>query len=490
MPRPGLLERISAARSPDVVDEQRFSIDTWINNYLTPSGQFGHNGHSYPFGLTQTLAGQKIQEIASSLPGYLSALRRCPPAFAAQMVRALVLSQARFTWRNPPWHAKTPRRLWGNADLAILERPWKNATTGELLARMEWHNGLTGNAYVYRQPDQLRVLRPDWVGLVYGSDQEPEDAATALDGKLLGYVYQNGGLNSGNKNQARFMLPDEVAHWSQIPNAECVGIGESWITPAIRDMQGDQAAVDYKLLYFRNGATPNLVVKGIPAVNRDEFERLVAMMEDKHAGLENAYKTLYLTAGADATVVGSNLQQLDFKSIQGASETRIAFLSRVPAPILGIAEGLAGSSLNAGNFGMARRIFADSWIYPTLQDMAASLAAIVKVPTDAELWFDTADMPLLREDAKDAAEIEDIKATTITKYVREGFTWDSSIAAVNGQNINLLVHTGLISVQLLRPGENAQSQGISQKSPQKALPATKETPPKEDPTDMKGGSVA
>lgn len=459
MPRPGLLERISSARNVSPVaapqrDENRFSADEWISDYLLPSvgGQFGYGGQTYPFGLTTTMPGQRISEVAASLPGHRMALQRCPPAFAAQMVRALVLSQARFVWRNPPWNAKTPRRTFGNADLGILERPWKNATTGELLARMEWHCGLTGNSYVYRQPDRLRVLRPDWVGLVFGSHQEPEDAANALDGDLLGYVYQNGGLGGANRNKPQTLLPSEIAHWSPLPDPESVGIGMSWVTPAIRDIQGDVAATQHKLQFFANAATPNLVIKGIPAVNKTEFDRLVAMMEDNHAGVRNAYKTLYLTAGADATVVGADLKQMDFKAVQGGGETRIALLSRVPAPLLGIAEGLAGSSLNAGNFGMARRIFADSWIYPTLQDIASTLSTIMTVPSDAELWFDTADMPLLREDARDAADIEGIKATTICKYVQDGFTPESAVAAVIGQNVNLLKHTGLVSVQLLPPG--------------------------------------
>jgi hypothetical protein len=111
---------------------------------------------------------------------------------------------------------------------------------------------------------------------------------------------------------------------------------------------------------------------------------------------------------------------------------------------------------------MARRIFADSWIYPSLQDISASLESILTLPKsrsgepDSELWFDTADMPLLREDAKDAAEIQQIQATTITMLVREGFTAPSATAAVIGQDMNLLVHTGLVSVQLQPPGTVTQ----------------------------------
>jgi phage portal protein BeeE len=451
----GLLERVSAARA-----EKRYSADTWVNDFLLPSS-FNFGGNSYGYGLTSSYPAQRVSEISATLPGYSAALRGSPPAFAAQMVRALVLSQARFTFRTRA-SSNSPRKTFGTRELGVLERPWTNATTGELIARMEWHAGLAGNSYVVRQRgmrDRLRVLRPDWVAIIYGSQQEPEDAAYALDGEVIGYVYANGGLTAtgngmptGMRYRAQTLLPDEVAHWSPLPDPEGSGIGMSWLTPAIRDLQADQAATAHKVQFFKQSATPNLVIKGLPATTKAQFDQLVEMMEERHAGVANAFRTLYLTAGADATVIGSNFKDMDLKNIQGASETRISSLSRVPAPILGIAEGLAGSSLNAGNFGMARRIFADSWVYPSLQDLSASLSPLLTVPSDAELWFDTADMPLLREDAKDAADIEDIKATTITKYVREGFTAESSIAAVRAQDITLLKHTGKVSVQLQEPG--------------------------------------
>lgn len=482
----GILNKIEAARGRD---ESRFSIDQYLTDYLLPSNQFTFGNTTYPLGIQQTYGGNyRSQEIASTLPGYANALRRCPPAFAAAMVRALVLSQARFLFRNPSYATTrngrkgNPRETFGNRDLGILERPWPNATTGELLSRMEWHVSCAGNSFVHHAGDRLRVLRPDWVTIVYGSQQEPEDAAHALDGEILGYVYVNGGLAGAGRNKPRSLLPDEVAHWSPLPDPECAGIGMSWLTPAIREIQGDGAATDHKLRFFSQGATPNMVVKGLTATTKEQFDELVEMMDDRHAGLRNAYKTLYLTAGADVTVVGTDLKQMDFKAVQGAGETRIAFLSRVPAPILGIAEGLAGSSLNAGNFGMARRIFADSWVYPTLQDVSMALAPLVNVPVDAELWFDTADMPLLREDAKDAAEIQQIQAVTISALVTQGFTPESCIAAVMGQNMQLLVHSGLVSVQLQPPGVTAGTQGDTggSKGPPRIPPRPIVRPPRKD----------
>jgi phage portal protein BeeE len=458
----GFLERVAAAARGA---ETRMGVDQWLTDYLVPStfnyggNVYGYGGNSLGLGLSQTLAGNKAEQYSADLPGHAAAIRGCPPAFAAQMVRALVLSQARFTFRSRPSASKT-RKLFGTRDLGVLEQPWPNATTGELVSRMEWHAGLAGNAFVTNwSPGRLRVLRPDWVAVVYGSKLEPDDPAHALDGRVLGYVYRNGGLyGADNSAELQVIFPDQMAHWSPLPDPLNAGLGMSWLTPAIRDIQGDSLATQHKIIFFENGATPNLVVKGLTGPNgqiltKTQFDDIVDMMETRHAGIRNAYRTLYLTAGADATVVGSNLQQMDFTSVQGRGETRLSVLSRVPAPLLGISEGLAGSSLNAGNFGMARRMFADTWVYPTLQDLAAALAPLVKVPADAELWPDTADMPILREDAKDAADIEQVKASTIVSLATGGFTRKSAIAAVTAQDMTLLEEDpNWVSVQLQQSG--------------------------------------
>jgi hypothetical protein len=308
----------------------------------------------------------------------------------------------------------------------------------------------------WQQNGRLRVIRPDWTAVVYGSQLEPDDPCGALDAEVVSYVYQNGGISPGNQNELRTLPPSSVAHWAPLPDPVNAGLGMSWITPAIREIQGDMLAAQHKVTYFSNGATPNLVVKGIPAVTKDQFDQIVDMIDERHTGVANAYKTLDLTAGADATVVGANLAEIDFRGVQAGGETRISFLSRVPAPLLGIGEGLQGSSLNAGNFAASRRMFGDSWIFPTLQNLASTLAPLVAVPGDAELWFDTADMPILREDAKDAADIQQVQAATITALVKDGFSPDSAIAAVTSQDMTQLVHTGLVSVQLQPPRTELQ----------------------------------
>lgn len=445
----GLVDRIAAARG-----EQRFSIDSWLADYLIPATEsgYGYGGYGSQFGVRTTYEGQRVQEVSDTLPGYMAALRGAPPAFAAQALRARVLSQVRFRYRN------RQRKLFGDRSLGLLERPWVNGTTADLVTKMEWHAGLAGNAFVIRQTDRMRVLRPDWTGILYGSESEAKESDGSLSGfmldaTLLGYVYQPGGVGRGRAEPV-LLLPDEVAHWAPMSDPESPGAGMSWITPAVRDIQGDKAASAHKLQFFANGATPNMVVKGITAQSPEKFNEIVDMLEDRHKGLANAYRTLYLTAGADATVVGANLRQIDFNATIGTGETRISYLSGVPATLLGISKGLEGSSLNAGNFNAAKRTFGDTWVSPTLQGLAAALSTIVDVPGGAELWFDTADVSLLHEDAKDAASIAQTDAATIANLVREGFTADSAKAAVIGRDMGLLVHTGRVSVQLQEPGTN------------------------------------
>ena len=442
----GILDRITEARSV----EKRYNIDDWINDLAA----FSYNGTQYLTGMNTSYDGTRLQTIQHTLPGYMSQLQQAPPAFAAQMVRGFVLSQARFVFRNRRV-SSSPRKIFGTTALGLLENPWRNATTGELLSRMEWNAGLAGNAYVYRKATrtgpQLKLPRPDWTGIIYGSESEPDDPEWALDAEVLGYVYRSGGL-AGGSGKLQTLDVDDVAHWSPIPDPLNPGLGMSWLTPTIRDMQADKSATEHKLKYFTNAATPNLVIKGIPAQTPTQFNELVDAIEQKHAGAANAFKTLYLTAGADATPIGANLKDIDFRAVQGSGETRISVLSRVPASLLGISEGLQGSALNAGNFGAARRNFADTWVYPNLQDLAASLAAIVNVPSDSELWFDTSDIPLLREDGKDAAEIAATEAQTIRNLIDAGYEAESVTSALRARDWSLLRHSGLFSVQLQPAG--------------------------------------
>lgn len=368
--------------------------------------------------------------------------------FAVILARLLLFSEARFQWRRVRY-GRTGE-LFGTQELSILEKPWPNGTTGELLTRMEQDVSLAGNFYCVREgADRLRRLRPDWVEIVLTA---PPDEAVQTD--VAGYAYYPGGRYSG-KADAEYYLPDEMCHWSPIPDPLAQYRGMSWVSPVIREIEADQAATAHKGKFFTNGARPGLVVSMKESVTAKQFTDFMATMNAAHQGVDNAYKTLYVGGGADVTVAGADLKQLDFRATQGAGETRICAAGGVPPIIVGLSEGLASATYS--NYGMARRKFGDHWARPQWRSACAALGNILDVPSSAELWFDTDDIAFLREDQKDAASIQQTKASTIRQLLDAGFDPDSVVASVDADDRRLLKHTGLYSVQLQEPGAGEES---------------------------------
>ncbi|SCL21683.1 phage portal protein [Micromonospora inyonensis] len=373
--------------------------------------------------------------------------------FACELTRMGLLSQARPAWRRLRRSGRGGD-LFGNDDLSVLENPWPGGTFASLASRMELDAAFGGTAFVGRRqerPDRLLRMRPDWVTMVLGSDAEPDaEAQFALDADFLGIMYHPGGKGSGR--EPKVLLADEVAVWAPIPDPMAAYRGIPWPTAALREVDSDVAATMHKAAFFERGATPQMILSLDPSVKREEFQKFNTTLESRHAGVSNAYRTLVLQ-GVTPHVVGKDLHQLDFKVTQGAGETRIAAGSGVHPVVAALSEGMAGSSLNAGNFKAACRLVADRTLRPLWASMFASLQTIMwEKPSDAELWYPEREISFLQEDRKDAAEIEQLKAQTIGALVREGFEPRSVIAAVEAEDMNLLVHSGLLSVQLQAPG--------------------------------------
>jgi hypothetical protein len=119
--------------------------------------------------------------------------------------------------------------------------------------------------------------------------------------------------------------------------------------------------------------------------------------------------------------------------------------------VVGLSEGLQGSSLNSGNFESAMRRFADLTGRPWWASAFASLATIITVPRGSELWYSDSDIPALKDDIKDAAEVRQLNAQAIRTLVDGGFEPDSVVDAINAGDLKRLKHTGKTSVQLQPP---------------------------------------
>ena len=439
---------------------------TW-DEYTQMLQQFQFNGYTYQAGLQQTLAGTETERPSNNFVGLASgAYASNGVVFACMLVRQLVFSSPRFRWQR--LRDGKPSDTFGTQDLVLLERPWPGGTTQDLLSRMIQDADLAGNSYWVRQEDQLVRLRPDWVEIVgqkrfMNTDRAGRSRGNGQVGWIKkGYLYTEGGAGSNNEPVA--FTVDEVAHFAPIPDPLAVFSGMSWLTPILREIQADHAMTRHQRKFFDNGASPNMVVKHALGADMDKVKRFSEMMAENHAGVENAYKTLHLYPGADATVVGANLKDIDFKNVRGGGETRIAAAAGVPPVIVGLSEGLAAATYS--NYGQARRRLADGTAHPLWGNLSGSLEPIVPRSTsrvsgaDVRLWYDASDVPFLREDEADAATIAETKARTIRSYIEAGYEPASVVAAINANDLRLLTHTGYVSVQLQKPGTNdPQPQG-------------------------------
>ncbi|TCO54148.1 phage portal protein [Actinocrispum wychmicini] len=262
-----------------------------------------------------------------------------------------------------------------------------------------------------------------------------------------------GGLRPGQGGDPDALLADEMCHYSPIPDPAARWRGMSWLSPVLEEIGSDKAATVHKRRFFDNGAVPSMVVTFDKDVQPERFR---AAMDARHKGAHNAYRTLYLGGGADVKTVCTNLQQVDLTGVQGHGETRIAAAAGVPPVIVGLSEGLAAATYR--NYAQARRRFADGTIRPLWRMAAASLQNLVTPPTvGAALWYDDRDIPFLREDRRDVAEIQFRQASTIRQLVDAGFEAAAVTAAVAAEGFTLLRHTGLFSVQLQRPNTTTPS---------------------------------
>lgn len=298
-------------------DSQAFSLDAWASALMSMS----YNGHTY------TLAGSSQEEPSNQFSSMAStAYKSNGVVFACMLVRMLLFSEARFQFRRV--RSGRPGQLFGSDALRVLENPWPGGTTGDLLTKIIQHADLAGNAFVARNGDRLEMLRPDWVDIAIGSNSSADVGAWDVGSEVLGFLYHPGGKQS-QREPVPFMA-DEVAHFAPIPDPMAQFRGMSWLTPIVREIMADKAMTEHKLSFMENGATPNLIVK----FDLDSVEKMkpwVEAFQSNHQGSGNAYKTLFLNAATDATVVGKDLQQLEFKVTQGAGEP-LALDTPVPTP--------------------------------------------------------------------------------------------------------------------------------------------------------------
>jgi len=417
------------------------SMDQW----------FSFAGNQYPLNMATSMSGSPKVEVANDLASYSQGIYKVNGVVSAAITaRALLVSELRFQWRS-----SIDGAVFGDQSLAPLERPG-SLTRPELLHQAEQHVSLAGNAYFHRDSvsGELRLLRPDWVDVMLGTDSDVSMTGWALDAHVVAYIYNPGGKRG--KDAPVVLHPSEVAHWKPEPDPETPWRGLSWVQSVLMEVSTDQQAIQHISKFYEHAATPNLVFVMDKAVPSTQVAEYAEAINDRHAGTSNAYRNMVIGGGADVKVVGADMAQLDYRKTQGMNETRILMRARVPAVIAGSAEALGGSALNAGNYQATRRMWADAWFSPHAHGLCAALEQVVPPPRpEVELSYDPKAILFLQEDRQDEAQIQQANASTIRQLVEGGYDPTTVIEAVITGDFSKLRHSGLYSVQLQPAGSDS-----------------------------------
>lgn len=343
-----------------------------------------------------------------------------PVVWSVIFHRMMLFTEALFCFQD----LNTKKLQIGDPSLKLLRRPWPNGSTGDLLARMEQDSSLAGNAFIWNAGNQLVRLPPGEVTIV-------SELVDDTYRRVIGFDWEPTPTFNGDRSDRAQLFPvDEVCHWAPVPDPNANFRGMSWLTPVIQEVTGDQQLAAHKIQYLTNSATPNLLIKYAARLRPDTIDAVVERVQAKYGGA-NAYKTLVLDQGADATVIGSNLGDMGFDALQSASAKRIASAGGVPVDLIGLGTG-------AENFQTSMRRMADLTMRSQWRTACAALETIVPPLDGDRLWYDVSDVPALRQSETERAQVSQVKAAAVLTLVQGGFTKDSAVDAVTSDDLSLL----------------------------------------------------
>ena len=378
--------------------------------------------------LTTTYAGSDREAIMPQMTAWAqNTYGNSAIVFGAILVRMALFTEARFTYQ-----AKDDKHLFGNTSLAKLEEPWPGGTSGDLLARMEQDVSLTGNAYLWDAPgeDRLVRLRPDWTTIV---SELVQVAGGGQYRQVTGYWVEPPRTVQG-QGKGQFYPADEVVHWAPIPDPAADFRGMSWLTPVYRDVAGDDGLTKYKIMYLQHNASPNLLLKYAQKLQPGTVDAIRERMTARYGGVDNAFKTLVLDQGADATVIGNSLSQMDFSNVSAVGVERILAAAAVPGVLVGL-EPLRGAGRG---FEESMQKFANVWARPQWRSVCGALSQILDVPAGNRLWYDTSDIAALQDGETAQAQAALVRMQALLAARQAGYDPESAIAAVNAGDVTQL----------------------------------------------------
>jgi hypothetical protein len=222
---------------------------------------------------------------------------------------------------------------------------------------------------------------------------------------------------------------------SPVPDPQADFRGMSWLTPVMRDIQGDEGMARYKIRYLQANATPNLVIKYAQKLHPATVDSIRERMTARYGGPDNAGKTLILDQGADLVAVGNSLADMDFSNVSQDGIERILAAAGVPPLLVGL-ESVKGAGKS---YQEVIRRFGDLTLRPLWRSLCSALEPLVPdLAAGSRLWVDTSDIAALQDGEQVRAQVTLIRAQALLALEQAGYDRMSSVKAIEAGDMGQL----------------------------------------------------
>ena len=196
------------------------------------------------------------------------------------------------------------------------------------------------------------------------------------------------------------------------------------LTPVVRDVQGDDQMAAFKIRYLQHDATPNMIIRYAQRLQPGTVDSIRERVQARYGGPDNAGKALVLDQGADLTVVGNNMTQMDFGAVQAVGTERILAACSVPGVLVGL-EPLRGAGRG---YQESMQKLANIWARPQWRSVCGALSQITDVPPGNRLWYDTADIQALQDGEMERGQAALVRMQALLAAVQAGYTHESRLS--------------------------------------------------------------
>jgi HK97 family phage portal protein len=243
---------------------------------------------------------------------------------------------------------KDPQVVDSHPLIDLFEAPNPMMSGSQLLEATLVYLGLTGEAfYILDRRSEREIPREMWV--VHPSRfQEVVDDKTGL---ISGWIYR--------KSTRQIPLqPYEVIFFRYFnPYNDYRGL--SPLQAARAGVEQDYWAGRYNLAFFQNSAQPGGVLETSGNLTDEEYQRILAQWQDRHAGASKAHAIALLEGGLTYKQTGLSQKDMDFLEQRKWNREEIMAAFKVPKTELGLYE-----DVNYASSKTQRKLFWETTLFP------------------------------------------------------------------------------------------------------------------------------